>query len=394
MVTITLPKLAREPDLIAVILADIQTIGVVGEQEAALFLYLCGTSRILDNPLKVIIRGNSSSGKSWVQKCVSDLFPEEAILRVTTMTPESLYYNQVGSLKNMWIVKGERSRQKDEKAQDASAALRQLLSENKISKLSTDNKAEGGPKGKYIVQEGPVAFCETTTLEDKDIFEEDSNRMIHIFMDDSIEQSERIIEEIARRDMAETSDDEIIKEIITNHKRFQRSLKPYRVIVPFSGELAKLVHKGNVTIRRTFTQIESTIKAITLLHQHTRKRDKRENLVATLDDYMLARKALLPSLQRIDAVSKGARSLYEALEEFKDTPFNTHQAQEKGNLSNRKTPSKLLKELRSLKVVELVKASVGSSPAIWRIIGKLESVQLLPTVENGKLVSVTSRYLA
>lgn len=389
MVSITLPKLAREPDLIAAILADIQTIGVVGEQEAALFLYLCGTSRLLEKPLKVMIRGNSSSGKSWIQKCVSDLFPEAEVLRITTMTNESLYHSKVGSLAHKWIVKGERSRQKDEKAQDASASLRQLLSEDIISKLYTDINAEGGAKTRYIVQKGPVAFCETTTLEDKDIFEEDSNRMIHIFMDDSIEQSERIIKEIARRDMAEESDDKIVKEIVVKHRRFQESLQPYRVIVPFSGELGKLVHKGNVTIRRTFVQIQSAIKAITLLHQHTRERDKYNNLVATLDDYMLARKALLPSLQRIDAVSKGARSLYEALEEFKDTPFNTHQAQEVGKLSNRKTSGKLLKELRSLKVVELVKASVGSSPAIWRVIGKLESVQLLPTVENGRLVSVT-----
>ncbi|NMC21990.1 MAG: hypothetical protein GYA33_16410, partial [Thermogutta sp.] len=79
-------------DLLKRVLADIEAVGVAGERELSLTLYLVGTSRVLDKPLAGILQGPSSSGKSFVLDRVADLFPPEAVLRATALTTNALYY--------------------------------------------------------------------------------------------------------------------------------------------------------------------------------------------------------------------------------------------------------------------------------------------------------------
>lgn len=55
----------RDPKLLERVSADIEAIGVVGEKKNRLLLYLAGTSSQLARPISVIVRGGSSSGKSF-----------------------------------------------------------------------------------------------------------------------------------------------------------------------------------------------------------------------------------------------------------------------------------------------------------------------------------------
>src|SRR6516162_9868858 len=160
--TAHLPELALEPDLMGAIRSDIAALGLVGEGDAAALLYIAGTSRLLPEPLRLIINGPSGSGKSELPRRVVPLFPPEAVLTATSITPNALYYMAPGSLEHKLIVAGERKHRADDEAADATGAMRQLISEGRIAKVVTFRNGDEF-ETKTIEQNGPVAYCETTT---------------------------------------------------------------------------------------------------------------------------------------------------------------------------------------------------------------------------------------
>jgi hypothetical protein len=99
-----LPELAREPDLIKAISRDIANMGLVGERDAGLLVYLAYSSRKLANPLSVIIKGPSSSGKDEIQRRPADLMPDKDVIDAMSITPQALYYGEAGWLKHKIIL--------------------------------------------------------------------------------------------------------------------------------------------------------------------------------------------------------------------------------------------------------------------------------------------------
>ena len=71
----------RSPDLIEQTIEHIHTLGVAGEDELALAVYLIGTSRLLPRPLAGLVTGASSAGKSFVISTVAKLFPRGATIQ-------------------------------------------------------------------------------------------------------------------------------------------------------------------------------------------------------------------------------------------------------------------------------------------------------------------------
>jgi hypothetical protein len=168
-------ELLQDPNLMKRICDDIALVGVAGERTLTATLYLVGTSRLLGKPLSAIVRGSSSSGKSYTLEAVASLFPPEAVIHAQQMTPQALFHMESGSLVHKWIVAGERSRLENDDKAEATRALREMISSGRLSKLMP-MKVGGEIVTELIAQEGPIAFCETTTL--GEIFNEDANRCI------------------------------------------------------------------------------------------------------------------------------------------------------------------------------------------------------------------------
>ena len=106
--------LASNPNLMLQIGEDIQSMGLVGEDNAGKLLYVVATSRNLKKPLGVIIRGLSGSGKSEVPKQVVPLIPPDDVVHATSQTAQALYYGEQDWLKNKFVVGGERSHRTDD----------------------------------------------------------------------------------------------------------------------------------------------------------------------------------------------------------------------------------------------------------------------------------------
>ena len=289
-------QLLRSPNLIQKTIDHVQMLGVAGETELIAAVYIVGTSRLLTKPLAGLVMGPSSVGKSYVTNIVSKLFPDEAVLRAHQISPKALQYLPPGSLVHRFVVAGERSRQRDDAAAEATRALREMISDGKLSALVSASQKSGPHQTVHIEQEGPIAYIESTTLGVQDIFNEDRTRFILLCTNEGIEQTRAIIDRIAMS-AATAADPDTPDSIIALHHTAQRLLESSDVEIPFAIELKDCLPLERVEVRRTFGHLMSLIQAVALLNQFKRRRNQHGQIVATIDgDYEIVRKYLVQPL--------------------------------------------------------------------------------------------------
>src|SRR5262249_26013572 len=76
-----------DPLLMKQVIDDVAALNVAGERELTATVFLIGVSRLLPRPLAGIVQGPSSSGKSYLIEKTASLFPPEAVIHATQMTP-------------------------------------------------------------------------------------------------------------------------------------------------------------------------------------------------------------------------------------------------------------------------------------------------------------------
>jgi hypothetical protein len=356
----------RDPELINRILDDIATIGVSGEEHLAMIVYMVGTSRKLADPLSLIVKGPTASGKSYVPSKTGTLMPPESVVRATQLTPQALYHMPPGSLRNKLVLAGERSRIANDDKAEATRALREMLSE-KVLRKAMPVKVGNAMITVIIEQEGPISLIESTTLED--VFGEDENRCITAYTDEREEQTKRVIAQIARQRAGKVSLASV-EEIKGRHLAAQRLLEPLDVVVPFGEQLSPKFPTKAVEARRAFGHLTSLVQASALLHQYQRERDGEGRIIADELDYEVARELLQDSMRRslIGGLSNGAIRFFGRLQEwFGSRVFTTTEAR-KMETSSKRAVTDWLEALHNAGFVERVEESRGSHPAKWSLL--------------------------
>jgi hypothetical protein len=389
-----------EPNLIARIVQDFRALGLVGEERNAIALYLVATSRIQDQPLHAIVQGESSNGKSFLIDKAASLFPPEKVVNTTGMSARALYYIQPPDrLVHALISLGERARVQDEKNADVTAALRQLQSEGRISRLVTMGNPGAGFETIHFEIAGPVASFESTTVETRKIFPEDANRCIILHPDETEEQTARITAFHAAIESGQiTLGDKT--EITSRHHAFQCQLKNRKVVIPFAPKLDSMIPKSSSQLRRAFPRILHTIKACTLLHQLHRETDPTGALIATELDYRVTRRVLFDSITELLGAgpSKEAQALFKKLSaDIHESSFTAKEIEHRYPLSQQQA-NRLLNQLLAAGLLDREPGS-GQRPAQWSFTGKmLEDCTALPPSEdsfpvctpaNGSVTTVT-----
>lgn len=373
-------SLLRDPKLLEHVSNDITSLGVVGENNNKLILYLVGTSTQLPRPLAAIVRGASSSGKSFLTEKVASLFPPEVVLYATSLTTNALYYFPSGALRHQWIVAGERSRIQDDDKAEATRALREMIEGGKLSKAVPMKEGDRIVTA-VIKQEGPIAYSETTTLSHID--EEDANRCLLLNTDEGQSQTERIL--AATAEAATGRDRPNVDHIRTMHYAIQRMIPRTDVVIPFAEVLADFYPGERIEGRRDFRHLLQLVKASALLFFKQRNRDTNGRVIATLNDYAVAeRLARGPLGVATGGISDGARFyLVQLREKFGEDNFSTSQAKKLGSAS-RRTLTNRLHELNATGAVEQTEPPKGNVPAKWKLTGVTPKVDasILPTVEQ------------
>jgi hypothetical protein len=271
--------LAQEPNILDKFATDLSRLGVVGERRAAKLLYLAGTSRRLDRPVSVAVKGPSSGGKSFVVESTLKFFPPEAFYALTAMSDRALAYSNE-PLKHRHLVIYEAAGM----ASDfATYLVRSLLSEGRL-RYETVEKTKQGLVPRLIEREGPTGLIVTTTS--LRLHRENETRMLSLTITDACEQTAAIFDALAKENRVEID--------LTRWHALQTWLAtgPNLVVIPFADRLAKLVPPVAVRLRRDFKTVLILIRAHALLHQASRRKDQDGRVIAEIEDYKVVRELI------------------------------------------------------------------------------------------------------
>lgn len=265
--------IAKCPDILELIIEPLSQIGLVGEEQNAKLLYLSGTSRFFDRIVSVIVKGQSSTGKSYTAEQVMKLFPESAFYTLTATSSKALIYTQADFRHRIIVFFEEATWNSND---DSDYLKRSLLSEGRIE-YETVVDSEDGLVGKRIVKEGPTGIWTTTTA--TRTHAENETRLLTVNSDDSPEQTARVLVSTARTRYSDPPD-------LTAFIELQNWIASGNtsVVILYSVELAKLIRPVANRIRRDFNVVLSLIEAHALIHQHNRKKDEKGSVIATIEE--------------------------------------------------------------------------------------------------------------
>ena len=253
----------RRPDLIAALLEDITHMGVVGENDNKLLIYLVATSRKLGKPLSISVVSRASGGKSILSNRILDLMPAEDVSRYTRMSPRALFYCAPDRFKHKILFIEEAIG-----AKEADLPIRSMQSERRLANLvTTTNPKTGELQTQETAAEGPLTFM-TSSVEPLDY--ETSTRGFEIAIDESPEQTKRVVAHQFYEHTLEGIQGRLATdEIVTRHQNAQRLLEPLLVVNPYARQLR--FPSGTLRLRREAGKYLSLIDTVAFLHQLQRQ---------------------------------------------------------------------------------------------------------------------------
>ena len=284
--------------------------GVIGETTNRILMYLIFTSRKTNSPLHCISLGSSGVGKTHLQSKVAELIPEEDKVEITVLSANAFYYFNRTELQHKLILIEDL-----DGAESVLYPLGELQSKKRITKTVVHKDTKGNTKTIHLTVEGPVSVAGCTTQES--IYEDNSNRSFLLYIDESAEQDQRIMNYQRFMSAGKINVQEQIEStgLLQN---VQRLLKPIRVINPYAEylELPQSVFKP----RRTNSHYLQFIEAITFYKQYQREKKYDEQtgeeyIETTIEDIKEANELIIEVLLRKSDTITGACRNY--LEELK-----------------------------------------------------------------------------
>ena len=310
--------------------------GMIGEENNRLIMLLIFTSRKREQPLHIVSLGASGMGKTHLQEKVGELIPEEDKIEITTLSENAFYYFGQRELQNKLILIEDL-----DGAEGALYPLREIQSKKRISKTIAKKNAQGETRTINLTVEGPVSVAGCTTKES--IYEDNANRSFLIYLDETEEQDERIMnyQRAVSAGQINTEEEQKAAELLRNT---QRILEPIKVVNPYAPQLK--IPKEVFKARRSNAHYLQFIEAITFYHQYQREQKINEAtgeifIETTLEDIEAANQLLKPILLRkSDNLTGACRNYFERLklyligrntgtEEEPNTDFTNKEIREK-----------------------------------------------------------------
>ena len=349
----------KAPDLLKRTNELIGKTGLVGEENNRLLMYLVFTSRLREQPLHIISLGASGTGKTYLQEKISALVPEADRLEITALSENALYYFDRTELKNKLVLIEDLDGAQDDKIL---YAIRELMSKKRISKTIPIKDNKGNLKTVTLQVEGPITLAGTTTKEK--IYEDNANRSILIYLDNSNKQKQAIItyQQKLSAGLIDKVEEQKAVHLLQN---IQSVLEPIKVRNPYATQLniPETVFKP----LRTNAHYLSFIEVVTFYCQRQRSvsTDKQTNqkyIETTLEDIQIANSLLKEVLlTKSDELTKGCRNFFEAVKRHlakeKKTTFYSNQIR----TAFRMSPSNVKYYLAVLNKYHLVKV-IGGHP--------------------------------
>ena len=282
--------------------------GIVGEENSRLLLFLIIISYMNKSPIHAIVQGSSGSGKTHIISRIADLMPGEDVLRFTRITESSLYnWGEFDLFRKIIIIEDL-----DGLKEDALYALRELISNQFLSSSVSMKDKKGNNKSTRKEVKGQFSSLSATTK--GETYEDNMSRSFLIAVDESKEQTQRIIENQNKRNAGEIDPKESQK-AVQFIQAMIRNLKHYEVINPYATklQLPEKVHK----IRRLNEMYQAVIKQVTFLNQYQRQLTKDNQLITEIEDIEQATEILFESIiLKVDELDGSLRQFFERLKKY------------------------------------------------------------------------------
>lgn len=350
--------------------------GVIGEEVNRLIMFLIFCSRKRDQPLHVVSLGSSGTGKTHLQESIGNLIPDEEKLEITTLSENAFYYFGQQELKHKLILIEDL-----DGVLQALYPLRELQSKKKISKTIAFKNTKGETRSVHITVEGPVCVAGCTTQES--IYEDNANRSFLLYLDETPEQDERIME-YQRKLSAGKIDINQKQKAISQLQNCQRLLENIKVVNPYAEYLQ--LPKEILKPRRTNAHYLQFIEVITYYSQYQRERKVDETtgeeyIETTIEDIKNANQLLKEVLVRkSDTLTGNSRN---QLEKFKKSQEKRTKNQEKSeeNTDNEQ-PSTDNYNLRLFTNLQLRYALKVTKTTAQRYLNQWQEVGLIKKIQN------------
>lgn len=268
----------------------IRSLGYGGDIRPAIITYLAATSRLLAMrdgamPVHLLIMGISSSGKNYTLSRVLNLLPPEAYHDISAGSPRTIIYDDT-NLQHRLLVFGEADSLPAGEDNPAASAIRNLLQDHSLHYEVTIRDADTGDYTvRKIVKPGPTVLITTSV---RSLGAQLMTRLFTLAIGDSKEQIGAALETQAS---LETEGSKPLDGALVAFQHYLQLKVPFKVIVPFAGELARTMGKliSAPRILRDFARLLSLIKSTAIIRHHWRQTDTQGRLVATYADYETVR---------------------------------------------------------------------------------------------------------
>lgn len=303
-------ELLRDRKLFERIDSDLSALGYVGEKLNKQLLYLCASSRKLDDPISVLILSQSASGKSFLVECVKKLMPAEEVVAVTSLSDQALNY--IGDLMHKFLVLGEAVH-----GEVVEHQIREMLSGKELSRLVTIKDPQTGKMQSQVVRT-PVVVASVMSGTNHNINPENASRYFVVNTDESREQTRAIHENQRRRYSLESlrSRSQSVGQIIKTHQAAQRLLVKRAIVNNFAPLLD--FPTTLMRLRRDHDRFLDLIACVCYLRQYQKSAKRvgdQEYLECDLVDYEIAYRIMVEAVMSstVRELPKGAVSLYEEI---------------------------------------------------------------------------------
>jgi DNA primase catalytic core len=307
-------EILENENLLERIISDYHRCGYVGEDRNLLIGYLAATSRKLRNPLSLAIISRSAAGKTSLQDAVLSFIPEEEVIKYTRLTGQSLFYHEKEALyKKVLAIEEEAG------ALETDYGLRNVLTSECLRTGSTIKDPQSGELRNQTA-EVKISTSVFMTTTKQTLNYETMNRFIIATIDESEEQTERILEYQRKLYGEDGYGLRKRKEGITRlHKNIQRLIKQVDIVNPFENRLT--FTSKTLRARRENIKYLNLINAVALVRQYQReirtREDGAEYITVDIGDVRIANDLAREYLTKnLDCLSPPAKSLYENIREL------------------------------------------------------------------------------
>ena len=285
--------------------------GYAGDFTTPKLIYLGLTSRELERPQNLAIIGPSASGKNRAVDAAVELMPPEATYVVTAGSARALVYTEE-SFEHRIVIFGEA----DSIPEDgpAASAVRSIAADGQmIYGVVEKNMKTGRWETRRIKKPGPTGLITTST---RSLGTQMGTRVLEVSVRDDPDQTKQVMHAHARG-VQPTRQPQVDLGPFIAIQRWLTAAGIPRVSVPFASVLADLVPSHAVRMRRDFRQLLTTIQAVAFLYQCQRQRTAEGWILATIEDYLIARELLEPVFDAVaaEAVTPVVRATVEAVKE-------------------------------------------------------------------------------